>query len=404
MITILSEWFVNLTTATKIVVGTLLCLVLVLLIGLICCCCCKRGRCRRDIRRSDLKRVHSEDRHYTLPNQITRLSKLRQNITRRISALWMDREVADGESVGTSRIAQNSPRKDRNIRMPSPSPSLTDRPYMDMSCLTKAHKDSETPKHPDDHDALSTKEYVKPDRKPLPVPPVKLHPKLQNTDGHSSLRLKNISSPMGELGYYSPQLPVKFQAISAMPAPPPYSTCQQCAMGHFGHACSSMVQMPIQQSPAQQSMYNNQMYIPEEPRHPVGIRTYSQGTGMSMRGPPWKGGMGHVYFHGNMPYNQCIPEVTDYSDETDNGGGPFFGHQYSLNSRKPLLHDHERINSKTESKVYDKPLEHEPAYSDLTELETECHQTYSERQPYPPKMPGFQNIQKKHLRMSMDLK
>ncbi|XP_062574057.1 uncharacterized protein LOC134235894 isoform X2 [Saccostrea cucullata] len=377
------EWFVNLTTPTQIVVGTLLCLVLILLIGIICCCCCKRGRLRRDIRRSEQKRVTSEERHYTLPNQIARLSKLRQNFARRISTLWMDREVADGESVGNSRIAQNSPRKDRNVRMPSPTPSLTDRPYMDMSSLTKAHRDSENPKHFDDHDAVTTKGYVKPDRKPPPVPPVRIHPKLQNTDGHSSLKLKNISSPTGELGYYSPQMPVKFQAISSMPGPSPYSTCQQCAMGHFGHGCNTMMQMPIQHSPAPQTMYNNQMYIPEELCHPVGVRTYSPGPGMTVRSPPWKGSMGHVYYHGNMPYNQCIPEVTELS-ENDTSGGQFFGHQYLLNSRSPLLHDHERMNTKADSKLYDKPLEHEHTYSDVTELEMERHQNHSLKQSYAP--------------------
>lgn len=320
---------------------------------------CFRGRCKTEIRRNNATRAYSGDRHYTLPNQITRLSKLRQNFTRRISSLWLDREVADGESVSANRIPHNSPRKDRNVRMPSPTPSATDRPYMDMSCLTQTHKEIEPHKHLDDHENLSSKGYVKPDRKILPPPPPKPHQKLQNTDGKSSLRLKNNPNVIGEQGYNSPRMPVKYAVVPTVSVPPPYSTCQQCSMGHYGPGCSAIVQMPIQQAQAM-GMYNNHMYLSEEPYH---VFAY----GPNRKIPHWKGDMEHAYYHDNIAYGQSIPEVADYGDECDISDVPQF-EQHSLKNRQPKMQTHDK-NTKFEKQVYDKAQVQEPMYSDVTELD-----------------------------------
>lgn len=330
----------------------------------------------------------SEERHYTLPNQLQRLTKLRQDFTRRISSLWMDRDVADGESVAGSRIPHSSPRKDRNVRMPSPSPSTHDRPYMDMSTLRKSSKENdEQHMNKEDHDFSYVELDHKPstsgklDRRQLPAPPPKPHPKVRNTDGMDSLRLKNIPNVLGDQQHltYSPQLSaVKYQIVSPITTPQPFSSCQQCSVGsmcHYGHGPPTMIQMPIQQPPpVSQSinMYHNRLFIPEElSSSPT---TYSYGQ-REISKPTWKSTLGNMFYHGSVPtMSHCIPEISGYDEDSDSTSTvPNFGYPVP----KPRKINEYVIDR---SKAHHDETGEEPMYSDPTELKPEDHPTTSSRE------------------------
>lgn len=369
-------WYLKLDNPTRIVIITLLSLVVLLAIGIfVCCCCCKRQRFGKSrIMRGDTKRVCSEERHYTLPTQIQRLTKFRQDFTRRISSMWMDRE-ANGESVRAGRT-HDSPRKDRNRRMPSPTPSTTDRPYMDMSLLRKSNKEQEMFKSSDDTDNLSPK-YVELNRKPqidrknLPLPPPKPHPKLTSTDGTDSLRLKNITSSMGNQEHmvYTPQMSaVNFQIVPSLHGPTtPFSACRQCTVGSmcsYAHGAHTMVPMAIQQPPVSQPMniFNNRIYVPEESCNSSVVYSYGQES----HKPPWKDMAGHPYCNENL-YGHCIPEVTTESEENDNSSNiPTFGFPNETKTSKTNFYSLENFQSK-EKHSYDNTQDLDPMYSDPIE-------------------------------------